>query len=105
VAAASKVTPARESRPPTADVTSTKVAATAAAHVAATTSAAAHVTTAAATTVTAAASSATTTVTLGARHERRSRYRNGGQHPEGPGENSCTFHLDHGFFTPSRRIS
>jgi hypothetical protein len=81
------------------------VAATAAAHVTATTSAAAHVTAAATTaTVTAAASSATTTVTLGARHERRSRYRDGGQHSEGPGENSCTFHLDHGF-TPSRRIS
>jgi hypothetical protein len=109
--AARNVTATRESGTPAADVTSTKMATTdahvpattATTHVTAAATATAHVTATTTTAVTAASASATA-VTLGARHERRSSNRNGGQHSEGPGENSCTVHLDHGF-TPSRRIS
>ena len=96
MAATRKVTAACEtSTTHTAAVTPAKVAATA--------TTTAHVrSTAAPTTVTAA--TATATVCLGTRHKRRSRYRESGQHSEGPGENSCTLHLVHRF-TPSRHIS
>jgi hypothetical protein len=68
--------------------------------VASTTATASMTATTASVTATATAAAA---MALGARHERRSRYGEGGQDSEGPGENSCTFHLDHDF-TPSLRI-
>jgi hypothetical protein len=63
------------------------------------TAAAPHVPAAAATTVTA----ATPTAVLGYSRERHGRYRNGCDDSEGPGKNSCVFHLGHGS-TPSLRI-